>query len=91
MAVSSYAMPTVIEDNPELVQKTIQEIGRVLKIRGKAYLGPITDKLKDLIEDFLSDSNIRREFHGSKKTEKEAAQYSMDARWILVLQKQKKE
>ncbi len=87
MVLSSYAIPTVIEDNPELIQKTIQEIGRVLKIRGEAYLGPITDELKSLIEDFSFNPNIRREFHGSKETKKEAARYSMDAGWTLVLRK----
>lgn len=89
LVLSSYAIPTIMEDKPEQIQKAIQEIGRTLKIRGKAYLGPISNELKSLIEDFPSTSNIRREFHGLKKTEEEAAKYGMDARWVLVLRKLK--
>ena len=59
LVLSSYAIPTIMEDKPEQIQKAIQEIGRTLKIRGKAYLGPISNELKSLIEDFPSTSNIR--------------------------------
>lgn len=89
MVLSSYAIPVLIEDKAQQVQKTIQEIGRVLKVHGKAYLGPISDELKGLIENLPFIPNIRQEFCESKKTEKEAAQYGMNAKWVLMLRKLK--
>ncbi len=90
MVVSSYAIPVIMEDSPERIQKAIQEIGRVLKINGAAHLGPLSNELRDFVEALPSAPDIRREFHGSKETEKEAARYGIDAGWVLTLQKLRK-
>lgn len=89
MVLSSYAIPVGIEESPERIQKAIQEIGRVLKIDGEAYLGPVPNELKDFINSLPLASDIKRKFRESKVTEEEAAKYGVDSKWVLILQKLK--
>lgn len=89
MVLSSYAIPAAIEDSPERIQKAIQEIGRVLKIDGEAYLGPVPNELKGFIDSIPLTSDIERKFRESKVTEEEAAKYGVDSKWVLILQKLK--
>ena len=92
MVVSTYAIPVGIEDSPKRIQKAIQEIERVLKINGEAYLGPVSNELKGLISSFSPpSSDIERRFRGSKITAEEANKYGMEAKWVLILRKLKEE